>query len=282
MESVISVVCPETHSSLAALDVVAQQHGVLNFKRLQIKLSQLILISESTRSEAMAVKAIMAEVEEILSSKTKFRSHQHFLGERDCNGPACHCHYYAFGKIDPSDFIPDSSGDIKFPCGYYHCGTCPTCDSIEKFDFMLNRLIEQIRFLPAEEEEKTKQLDFQYHLDRFRHYSGHQARLAHESETSNHLKKRMMEDKSSFSVTADFAMKYLPRKDSEAQTEFFGKSGIIWHGMCIMWFCEENKKFMQYFVNQCVEDSTEDGIAIITLLSQVIMKMLISLSRLSF
>jgi hypothetical protein len=86
----------------------------------------------------------------------------------------------------------------------------------------------------------------------------------------------MMEDESLISVTADFAMKYLPRKDSEAQTEFFGKSGIIWHGMCIMWFCQLNRIYKQYFVNQCVEDSTEDGIAIIALLSQVIKYMVLS------
>ena len=45
METVISVVCPEAHCSMEALDVVAQQHGVLNFKRLETKLSQLIIIS---------------------------------------------------------------------------------------------------------------------------------------------------------------------------------------------------------------------------------------------
>ena len=39
METIISVVCPEAHSSMEAVDVVTQQHGVLNFKRLQIKSS---------------------------------------------------------------------------------------------------------------------------------------------------------------------------------------------------------------------------------------------------
>jgi hypothetical protein len=214
----------------------------------------------------MSLQVAIAEVEEILSSKTKFRSNQHFLGPRDSKGPACHCHYYAFGKIDPAEFIPDSSEAVKYPCGHYHRGACQTCGSVERFDIQLHGLIDQIRTLPGEEVEKAKQLDFQYHLDRFRHYAGHQARLAHESETSRHLNFRMMEDTSLISVTADFAMKYLPRKDSEAQTDFFGKRGIIWHGICILWFCHLDKKFKQYFVNQCVEDSTEDGIAIIALL----------------
>ena len=269
METIISVVCPEAHSSMEALDVVTQQHGVLNFKRLQIKLSQLGLIAERMNNDISEIKRAIIEVDEILSSKLKFRSQQHFLGPRNNKGPACHCHYFAFGKVDPVESLPDSDADVLHSCGHYHNGSCATCDSIVKFDHLFVDLINQIDSLTGDEAEKATQLDFQYHLDRFRHYSGHQARLAHESESPCHLKDRMMKDETLLSVTADYAMKYLPRKDSEAQTEFFGKSGINWHGLCIMWYCPKNDQFMQYFVNQCVEDSTEDGISIVTLLSQV-------------
>ena len=61
-------------------------------------------------------------------------------------------------------------------------------------------------------------------------------------------------------------MKFLPLKDSEAQTEFFGKCGIKWHGICILWYDEH---FHHYYVNQTVEDSAEDGISVAALLSQV-------------
>ena len=64
-------------------------------------------------------------------------------------------------------------------------------------------------------------------------------------------------------------MKYLPLKDSEAQSDFFGKAGINWHGLCLLWFSPEKGQFQQYYVNQCVEDSTEDGISVIALLQKV-------------
>jgi hypothetical protein len=41
MEDIISMVCPEKHCSLVALDVVGQQYGVLNFLVLRKKLDQI-------------------------------------------------------------------------------------------------------------------------------------------------------------------------------------------------------------------------------------------------
>jgi hypothetical protein len=41
MEEVIAVTCPEKHASMAALDVVGQLHGVINFKVLTKKLGDI-------------------------------------------------------------------------------------------------------------------------------------------------------------------------------------------------------------------------------------------------
>jgi hypothetical protein len=46
-------------------------------------------------------------------------------------------------------------------------------------------------------------------------------------------------------------------------------AGINWHGICIMWYDTVKGQFLQYYVNQCVEDSAEDGISVAALLSQV-------------
>jgi hypothetical protein len=93
--------------------------------------------------------------------------------------------------------------------------------------------------------------------------------LAHESEALAHIKNEIRDDLGKIFITADYAMKYLPLKDSEAQNEFFGKAGINWHGLGFLWYCGEDMLYKHYFVNQCVEDSTEDGISVAALLSQV-------------
>jgi hypothetical protein len=51
MEEIISVTCPEKHASLAALDVVGQLHGVLNFKVLEKKLGDLSSMFEEMQQK---------------------------------------------------------------------------------------------------------------------------------------------------------------------------------------------------------------------------------------
>lgn len=202
-------------------------------------------------------------MEDTLSLRSKFRSIDHFCSERNNDGPAIHCHYFAFGKVDPQATEGDGA---RFSCGHHHAGSCEICEGIDSFASMLEKLSDAES---GDVKKMVSDLNIDYHIRRFRHYAGHQARLAHESEAITHIKNELIEDVGTIFITADYAMKYLPLKDSEAQSEFFGKAGINWHGLGFLWFCDEDKLFKQYFVNQCVEDSTEDGISVAALLSQV-------------
>jgi hypothetical protein len=263
MEDIISVVCPDKHCSLAALDVVGQLHGTLNFKVLRKKLEQLKTTFPHMQPIVDELLHQSSGVEEILSNKNKFRSKDHFCSHRRNEGPLSHCHYYAFGKVDPAA-VP--SEGMRSPCGHCHIGVCDLCDSIELFGARLDKLgVEDTE----EVKRKIQELNISYHSKRYRHYAGHQARLAHEAEVAEHVKEQLKLDPGLIALTADYAMKFLPLKDSEAQNEFFGKSGINWHGIQFLWYCRENSCFRQYFVNQCVEDSTEDGISVVALLYQV-------------
>ena len=263
MEDVIAVVCPEKHCSLAALDVVGQLHGTVNFRVLRKKLIQLQYYFRHLKDRIDRLVRKLFSVEDTLSNKSKFRSIDHFCSERNSNGPAIHCHYYAFGKADP---VADEGDGARYSCGHYHTGSCEICEEIESFGSTLDNLSE------GESEDVKKMisnLNIDYHSRRFRHYAGHQARLAHESEALAHIKNKIKDDLGTIFITADYAMKYLPLKDSEAQNEFFGKAGINWHGLGFLWYCGEDMLYKHYFVNQCVEDSTEDGISVAALLSQV-------------
>ena len=91
MEDIISMVCPEKHCSLAALDVVGQQHGVLNFFVLRKKLDQIQLTYPQTKEKMSNLLAILTSVEETLSNRNMFKSDKHFCSRRDVNGPAVHC-----------------------------------------------------------------------------------------------------------------------------------------------------------------------------------------------
>ena len=266
MEEVIRVVCPQKHISMAALDVVGQQHGVLNFRVLKKKIVELSVLFQDMGEKSMNVLREIEDVEEGLSSRSKYRSEEHFCGVINNCGPASHCHYYAFGKVDPVEALPESTASIKFPCGHYHRGVCAMCQQLHSFGGLLDDLS-----VGASENvlEKIKEMNLKYH------YKGHQARLDYESMAANKIKEKLKSDATFISVTCDYEMKFLPLKDSEAQNEFFGKAGINWHGVCILWYNTTTEKYLQYYVNQCVDDSTEDGISVAALLSQVHLKCII-------
>ena len=268
MEEIIAVTCPEKHASMAALDVVGQLHGVINFNVLCKKLENISINSDAIQEKVIAVLKVMKEVEESLVNRNRFRSASHFCGVTDNAGPACHCHYYAFGRVDPEIMLPEEGCTVKYACGHYHRGGCVSCNQIHSLEGLLDDLE-----VGVSEDVKTKfvELNINYHKQRFLHYRGHQARLTHESQVSAHVKQRLKEDESLLSITADYAMKFLPLKDSEAQNEFFGKAGINWHGICFLWYCPERTQYLQYYVNQCVEDSAEDGVSVVALLRQVIL-----------
>ena len=126
MEEIIDIVCPEKHCSLAALDVVGQLHCSINFNILRKKLVQLQDSRPCLSAKVTELIDMLSRVEETLGNRNRFKSADHFCATRDRNGPAIHCHYYAFGKVDPIDneddeILPDK---YKFPCGHYHEGTC--------------------------------------------------------------------------------------------------------------------------------------------------------------
>jgi hypothetical protein len=188
MEEVIRVVCPQKHISMAALDVVGQQHGVLNFRVLKKKILELSVLFQDMREKSMTVLREIEDVEEGLSSRSKFRSEEHFCGVTNNCGPASHCHYYAFGKVDPVEALPESTASIKFPCGHYHRGVCAMCQQLHSFGGLLDDVS-----VGASENvlEKIKEMNLKYHNERYIHYKGHQARLAHESMAANKIKEKL-------------------------------------------------------------------------------------------
>ena len=91
---IIAVVCPEIHTSKAALDVVGQLYGTTNFNLLRTKLVQLDAMLPTLNDEILMLKVSMSAAEEALSHKDKFRSKKDFGSAVDIHGPAVHCHYF--------------------------------------------------------------------------------------------------------------------------------------------------------------------------------------------
>ena len=58
----------------------------------------------------------------------------------------------------------------------------------------------------------------------------------------------------------DWKMKFEPNKFREAMVEYFGKSGITWHGTYIIF--KQNGQFITKFYNDVGDDKQEDGYSV--------------------
>lgn len=65
-------------------------------------------------------------------------------------------------------------------------------------------------------------------------------------------------------------MKVLSSKYRESMSDWFGKKGIVWHGIWVVWWDPDAGKLRYYFVNQIVNDSCEDGEIVAQLFGSVL------------
>jgi hypothetical protein len=84
------------------------------------------------------------------------------------------------------------------------------------------------------------------------------------------MTERMMRDATFIWIVIDWAMKFLPTKNSESQADFFAKAGLPWHGISITWYCQIDKAFKHYYINQAVKDGPEDATQNIALVKQAL------------
>ena len=149
------------------------------------------------------------------SHTSGFHSLAHFgrgaCGNREANqGPASHCCWYLFGKVDPRATTPVVPL-LASPCGHAHLGTCDLCEELALFPVYLENWVTDVMnqrgiFINTNDTQVTRKRktpdislhdispkspveifmrladnDLKYYISRYIHYYGHQARLCNES-----------------------------------------------------------------------------------------------------
>ena len=61
-------------------------------------------------------------------------------------------------------------------------------------------------------------------------------------------------------IIMDWKMKFLPQKHRESMQEYFGKAGITWHGIYLLF--KRNGVYTTKFYNDVGDDKEEDGFAV--------------------
>ena len=100
-----------------------------------------------------------------------------------------------------------------------------------------------------------------------KHWYAHELRAAHEAKVSERILEKL--GQSGVMITLDWKMKFLPFFFREAQSDFFGKAGIPWQGVMLVFSADGvadagalvEGEFLCEFVDQVMTGRKEDGAA---------------------
>ena len=167
-----------------------------------------------------------------------------------------HCRVYALN--DPTD------RDYQSQCPHEHRTHCDKCDDLTKTidditaaieALAADELKEELRFVMG----KAKQDIVSWKAHLLRSVNQEEARL----DIVNAL------DDSFVLLVQDWAMKFLPRKFRESQTDWFAKRGISWHLTVSIRRGNDHKLQMMTFVN-VFRSCSQDSCTVLSVMSDVV------------
>ena len=96
--------------------------------------------------------------------------------------------------------------------------------------------------------------------DRTNFYIAHQVRATHEDRVKTTLLETLKDGECI--IIMDWKMKLLPTKYREGMQEYFGKAGITWHGVYLLF--KKNGVYTTKFYNDIGDDKEDDGFAVLS------------------
>ena len=128
-----------------------------------------------------------------------------------------HCRVYALS--DPNN------ADFEGTCDHAHDESCPQCSQLEN---VLSTLESGCSDVQSSEECKADLLHtLKQAKEDIMSWKAHQLRSVHQTEAKHSVLEKL--DSRSVLLVQDWAMKYMPRRYREAQSDWFAKRGLPWH-----------------------------------------------------
>ena len=149
-----------------------------------------------------------------------------------------HCRSYAVS--DPSD------PDFQATCAHKHTDYCDRCDQVQE---VFANVDEALALVPEDNKDFKEQLAFKVAQAK----RNINAWKAHLLQNINQDEARTMTgdslDEKSVLLVQDWAMKFLPRKYRESQTDWFGKRGLSWHVTVAMYKSDNSEIHTMTFIH---------------------------------
>ena len=174
--------------------------------------------------------------------KTTYRDH--CQEESKCPD---HCRAFALSDSNNTDY--------RTVCSHSHDHVCHDCEALKE---VIQDIQSAIGKCSSKINDKEKENDLRYQADaaaaKIREWKAHVMRAQNQEQNKQKVLRSLQEDE--VLVVVDWAMKFIPMKFREKQSEWYGKRGINWHISSVIIRQAERLKITSYahLFNSCSQD----------------------------
>ncbi|XP_078349668.1 uncharacterized protein LOC144634549 [Oculina patagonica] len=248
MLRILSTCSATVRKSLQGLDdtAAAGGKGFDDLCSIIDKLEEGGLSKETAKSWARALK----EGKQYL--KSDFKVHV-----SEASSVADHCSTYALNDIKESQ--------LQTPCQHTHDQSCWQCENLLSVLQSIKGYLSNEARLSQDESDDLLYI-FKQSEEAITSWKAHQLRSVRQDKARTDCLNRL--DESSVLITQDWAMKFLPTKYRESQSDWFGKRGISWH-ISVVARKVEGQLQSQAFVH-IIENSLQDSSAVVRIMEHTL------------
>ena len=173
---------------------------------------------------------------------------------------ADHCSTYALSD--------NKDNNLKTTCKHDHCQLCERCEALKAALSKLEKVLLSAE-LPSDEHDDLM-YSYQQATQAIRAWKSHQLRSIRQDTSRTYVLENCLDDNSVL-ITQDWAMKLLPLRYRETQTDWFAKRGISWHiSVAVVKVGEAMKQ--QAFIH-IAQNCSQDSIDVIRILAHTLKTM---------
>lgn len=161
---------------------------------------------------------------------------------------ADHCSTYALS--DPKE------GNFSGTCDHLHDQSCSSCEGLKSVLSSIKAATNDTAGNLADEERDDIMFSCQQAIQAIHAWKAHQLRVLQQDRCRIDVLQEL--NANEVLITQDWAMKFLPHKYRETQTDWFGKRGLSWHISVVVRRQTDGKLYHQAFVHvaqNCSQDS---------------------------
>lgn len=171
-----------------------------------------------------------------------------------------HCISYALS--DPKE------KSLQQKCDHLHDHVCSSCEELKSVISSIEDAIKEVADKLPEDDRDDLRFTFQQATKAINDWKAHQLRSIQQDKSRIDTLKELAEDE--VFITQDWAMKFLPQKYRESQTDWFGKRGISWHISVVVRKSKEGMFQHQTFVHIVKNCRSQDSDIVVPIMEHTL------------